>query len=157
MTAAWIDGPDVNKTQAGFTKAYTLAKNIAIREGAADAANGATSALCVTNNTDGSLRISVRAQSGDFGTTGRSAADCTAAKANQEVYSYETAPRVAIKYGAAATTDFKCACFTSKGAIAPIATTTNCKAADNCLDPSVASNDRFTFSKGDINETVTLF
>lgn len=154
MTAAWIDGPDVNKTQTGFTKAYTLAKNIAIREGAAQTANGASSALCLITNADGTRRIIVRSQTGEVGDENRQPAHCN--DGGEVVYSQDIANGVSIKYGATASTDFKCACFTSKGAIAPI-TTTNCTAAQNCLNPSVAANDRFTFSKGDINETVTLF
>lgn len=154
MTAAWIDGPDVDRSQAGFAKAYTLAKNIAIREGAAQSPNGATSALCVVADGEGNRRVTVRKQTGEVGNANRLPANCSGG--GDEVYSQEIAKNVAIKYGALAT-DFICACFTSKGAIAPVAGTTNCGAADNCIDASVAANNRFTFSKGDTNETVTLF
>ena len=162
MTSAWIDGPDVTKTQTNFTRAYSLAKNIAIREGTAVPATGATSALCLTTADDGTKTISVVKQSGDVGTAGRTPADCQAATLASDpspvVFSAELRPNVDIQYGAAgALINFTCACFTGNGALANILTTTNCKAADNCLDGSVANNSQFTFNKGSVNETATLF
>ena len=160
MTSAWIDGPDVTKTQTNFARAYSLAKNIAIREGAAFAPNGATSALCIKTDANGVRSISVRKQSKTIGEADRIPANCNdlnaAEKVAQEVFNAELRPSVTIKYGNAQN-DFSCACFTSNGTIAPVATTTSCTAADSCLDPSVARNNRFTFNKGDINETATLF
>ena len=156
MTSAWIDGPDVTRAQTNFTRAYSLAKNIAIREGAAVTANGATSALCLFNN-NGTQSISVRSQSGDVGDNARTAADCNNPPADpeQEIFSAELRSGVTIQYGAAgALTNFSCVCFTSNGAIAPIASTANCAA---CLDGNVAINNQFTFTKGSVNETATLF
>lgn len=162
MTSAWIDGPDVTRTQTNFARAYSLAKNIAIREGAAVTPNGATSALCVTSADDGTKTVSVVKQSGEVGdAAGRTPADCQAATLAADpspvVFSAELRPNVSIQYGTAAPlTDFTCACFTNNGAIAPN-TTTNCSAANNCLDGSVANNNQFTFNKGSVNETATLF
>ena len=155
MTSAWIDGPDVTRTQTNFTRAYSLAKNIAIREGAAVTVDGATSALCIKTDANGLRSISVRSQSNAIGDAARTAADCSDAKVGQEVFNAKLRPGVTIKYGDAQS-DFACACFTSNGSIAPI-DTTNCTAVESCLDPSTAKNDRFTFTKGDINETATLF
>ena len=157
MTSAWIDGPDVTRTQTNFTRAYSLAKNIAIREGAAITPNGATSALCLFNN-NGTQIISVRSQSGGVETANRNPADCETPTLSTEVFSAELRPDVTVQYGpAGALNNFTCACFTSNGALADIISTTNCKAADNCLDGSNANNSQFTFNKGSVNETATLF
>ncbi|HEY7774110.1 MAG TPA: type II secretion system protein [Marinagarivorans sp.] len=159
LTANWINGPDVTRTQTKFAQAYSVAKNIAIREGLAFSPTGATSALCLKTDADGVRTISVRKQSKDVGDDNRQPAHCGDAIENdQEIFTAELRPNVSIKYGApGAQSDFVCACFTNKGAIAPTATTTDCGAANNCLDPSVAQHNRFTFNKGDVNETATLF
>ncbi|BCD98541.1 pilus assembly FimT family protein [Marinagarivorans cellulosilyticus] len=162
MTSAWIDGPDVTRTQTNFTRAYSLAKNIAIREGTAVPATGATSALCIKTNADGDRSVSVRKQSKAVGEDNRVAADCSdltpQEKIDHEVFTAELRPDVDIQYGAAgALIDFTCACFTGNGAIADTDSTTNCKAVDDCLDGSVVNNTQFTFNKGSVNETATLF
>ncbi len=157
MTSAWIDGPDVTRTQTNFSRAYSMAKNIAIREGSAVTANGATSALCLFNNNGISI-ISVRSQSGGVGAVNRNPADCKTPTLSTEVFSAELRPNVTIQYGTVAPlTNFTCACFTSNGASADIIATLNCKAADSCLDGSIANNNQFTFNKGSVNETATLF
>lgn len=158
MTAAWIDGPDVTRGETLVRQALSKAKNIAIREGNADAPAAPTSAICINTTQNGVLVVSVLSQDGNFGNpVPRNPPACDArgnAPPGEDapgMIHQATLPR-GVAISDANNNEYNCTCFNGSGQI------TNGLANCNlCTDNNDNNQTLVTISKGNENAQIAIY